>query len=90
MLLDQAQQLLVVLVVGVDVFQFQFQIRYWNQRDYQDYLYDVEFVDDRKILDEENNDIDLVLVAVDDLVRVKLNDMMMNVYEYLMETNIHS
>jgi hypothetical protein len=89
-LLDQAQQLLVVLVVGVDVFQFQFQIRYWNQRDYQDYLYDVEFVDDRKILDEENNDIDLVLVAVDDLVRVKLNDMMMNVYEYLMETNIHS
>ncbi len=90
MLLDQAQQLLVVLVVGVDVFQFQFQIRYWNQRDYQDYLYDVEFVDDRKILDEENNDIDLVLVAVDDLVRVKLNDMMMNVYEHLMETNIHS
>jgi hypothetical protein len=89
-LLDQAQQLLVVLVVGVDVFQFQFQIRYWNQRDYQDYLYDVEFVDDRKILDEENNDIDLVLVAVDDLVRVKLNDMMMNVYEHLMETNIHS
>ena len=32
----------------------------------------------------------VVVVAVDDLVRVKLNDMMMNVFVHLMEMNTHS
>ncbi len=84
------KQQLVVPDVVVDVFQFQFQILYLDREDYQDYLNDVEFGDDMLILISENIDIVLVPVAVVDLVRVKLHDMMMNVYVHLMETNIHS
>ena len=85
------QQQSVVRDVVVDVFRFQFQIQYSSREDCQDCLYDVEFVDDMLILNWENRMVVLVRVAADvDFVRVKLNDMMMNVHEHLLEMDIHS
>ena len=76
---DQEKHLLVVPVIVVDVFQFQFQILNSNRVNYQDYLNGIEFVDGR-----------LVVVVVVDFVRINLNKMMLNVREVLLETNSHS
>lgn len=81
---------LVVRDVVVDVFRFQFQIQCLSREDCQDYLYDVEFVDDMLFLNWVNRNVDRVLVADVDFVRVKLNGTMMNVHVHLLEMDIHS